>query len=225
MERLLVIDDDDVIRNSLVELLKKDYLVSGASSSCEALEILNENQMDLCILDVNLGNESGYELCKTIRKQYRMPIIFLTVRDDEDSLEQAILCGGDDYLTKPFSMRELRLRILAHLRRSGYVHGKERILKADGWTLNVDACTLHGTQDVEITSMELYILEILMENRGCLIPRGRLLELIDDKTDGFVEDNTLSVYISRLRSKMNRSGLQCPIETVRGIGYRWKGTV
>lgn len=222
MARILIVDDDAVIRSSLMELLKEEYEVYGCKDSEQAWQCIIHDRVDLCILDVNLGNDSGYELCKRIRAGYTIPIIFVTVRDDEESLEKGILCGGDDYVTKPFSMKELKLRIMAQLRRVNSAY--HDLIVSYGWVVNLSEHSLRGNDHpVEITGVEYTLIQKLVENRGCLITREELIDTIVEEHDTFVEDNTLSVYMSRLRNRMKQTGLKCPIETVRGIGYRWKG--
>ena len=222
MARIMIVDYDEIIRSSLLKLLEKEYEVYGCKDSEQAWQYLVHNRVDLCILDVNLGKDSGYDLCRKIRAGYTIPIIFVTVADDEESLEKGILSGGDDYVTKPFSLKELKLRIMAQLRRVSSTY--HDLIVNDGWVVNLSEHSLRGNdQPVEITSVEYTLVQKLIENRGCLITREELIDTIGEEHDTFVEDNTLSVYMSRLRNRMKQTGLKCPIETVRGIGYRWKG--
>ena len=203
--------------------MSDEYLTFCANNEKEVIAILRDNDINLCLLDVNLKEENGFDLCKQIRQQYTMPIIFITVNDDEDSLEEGLLSGGDDYVVKPFSMRELKLRIMAQLRRNSYTYKNYDIIIVDEWKLDISRHQF-SFQDVnlEISNTEFVLLGQLLKNRGCLVTRNILLDKITERNDSFVEDNTLSVHVSRLRNKMMKKYNCCPIETIRGIGYRWK---
>ena len=120
MATILIVDDDKTIRHNLRQLLEGKHQILESSGMSDTLEIMGRESVDLCLLDVNLAEGNGFDLCRTIRTRYFMPIIFVTVKDDEDSLMQGLLCGGDDYVTKPFSFVELDLRIMAQLRRQQY---------------------------------------------------------------------------------------------------------
>lgn len=223
MQKILIVDDDDIIRNKLDFLLSNQYFCYCATNEKDAFKILQEQEIELCLLDVNLKEDNGFDLCKKIRQKYTMPIIFVTVNDDEDSLEKGLLSGGDDYVVKPFSMRELKLRIMAQLRRNSYTYKNYDMIIVDEWKLDVSRHQF-SFQDVglEISNTEFILLEQLLKNRGCLVTRNVLLDKITERNDSFVEDNTLSVHVSRLRNKMMKKYNCCPIETIRGIGYRWK---
>lgn len=158
-----------------------------------------------------------------MRTQYTMPIIFVTVKDDEDSLEKGILSGGDDYITKPFSIRELKLRIMAQLRRQSQFNVKRERIIVDEWKLDVlNHMFFYRDILVDISNTEFTLLKHLMQNKNCLVSRQVLLNDITELNDTFVEDNTLTVYISRLKNKLIQTSSICPIETIRGVGYRWK---
>ncbi len=223
MQKILIVDDDDIIRNKLDFLLSDQYFSYCAKNEKEAFQIVQEQEIELCLLDVNLKEDNGFDLCKRIRQKYTMPIIFVTVNDDEDSLEKGLLSGGDDYVVKPFSMRELKLRIMAQLRRNSYTYKNYDMIIVDEWKLDISRHQF-SFQDVglEISNTEFVLLEQLLKNRGCLVTRSVLLNKITERNDSFVEDNTLSVHVSRLRNKMMKKYNCCPIETIRGIGYRWK---
>ncbi len=223
MKKILIVDDDDIIRNKLDFLLSDEYLTFCATSEKEVITILRDNDINLCLLDVNLKEENGFDLCEQIRQQYTMPIIFITVNDDEDSLEKGLLSGGDDYVVKPFSMRELKLRIMAQLRRNSYTYKNYDMIIVDDWKLDTSRHQFSFCDvNLEISNTEFVLIEQLLKNRGCLVTRSVLLDKITERNDSFVEDNTLSVHVSRLRNKMMKKYNFCPIETIRGIGYRWK---
>ncbi len=223
MQNILIVDDDDIIRNQLDYLLSEDYLSFCATNEQEVFTLLQNHEINLCLLDVNLKKENGFELCEKIRQEYSMPIIFITVNDDEDSLEEGLMCGGDDYVVKPFSIRELKLRIMAQLRRNTYTYKKHDMIRANDWKMDFSKHEFSFRDAyLEISNTEFILLEQLLRNRGCLVTRTALLDRITEQNDSFVEDNTLSVHVSRLRNKMMKKFGCCPIETIRGIGYRWK---
>ncbi len=223
MKKILIVDDDEVIRKNLEILLADEYIPYCAESASEVLDILPKNDIELCLLDVNLKEEDGFQLCRKIRSLYTMPIIFITVKDDEDSLEKGILSGGDDYITKPFSIRELKLRIMAQLRRQSLFHVKRERIVVDEWKLDVlNHMFFYRDMLVDISKTEFTLLKHLMQNKNCLVSRQVLLNEITELNDTFVEDNTLTVYISRLKNKLIQASSICPIETIRGVGYRWK---
>ena len=222
MATILIVDDDKTIRNNLRQLLEGKYQILESSGVAETLEIVGRNPVDLCLLDVNLADGNGFDLCRTIRNQLFMPIIFVTVNDDEDSLTKGLLCGGDDYVTKPFSFVELNLRIMAQLRRVQYQNRQTRNLLVRGpYVLNTDDYTLSKDgKQIVITRTEYRLLKKLMEQEGCLVTRDMLLNAFWDQCEDFVDSNTLTVNISRIRRKLGPGN---PIETVYGVGYRWKG--
>lgn len=223
MKKILIVDDDEVIRKNLEILLADEYIPYCAESASEVLDILPKNDIELCLLDVNLKEEDGFQLCRKIRSLYTMPIIFITVKDDEDSLEKGILSGGDDYITKPFSIRELKLRIMAQLRRQSKFNVRRERIVVDEWKLDVlNYMFFYGDMLVDISNTEFTLLKHLMQNKNCLVSRQVLLNEITELNDTFVEDNTLTVYISRLKNKLIQASSICPIETIRGVGYRWK---
>ena len=224
MATILIVDDDKTIRNNLRQLLEGKYQILESSGVAETLEIVGRNPVDLCLLDVNLADGNGFDLCRTIRNQLFMPIIFVTVNDDEDSLTKGLLCGGDDYVTKPFSFVELDLRIMAQLRRVQYQNRQTRNLLVRGpYVLNTDDYTLSKDgKQIVITRTEYRLLKKLMEQEGCLVTRDMLLNAFWDQCEDFVDSNTLTVNISRIRRKLGPGN---PIETVYGVGYKFEAGV
>ena len=224
MKTILIIDDDFSIRRTLCQLLESKYCVYKSTGFEETISILESTEIDLCLLDVNLVNYSGFDLCKRIREKFLMPIIFITINDDAESLRRGIVAGGDDYVTKPFSYFELDLRIMAQLRRYEYqLDRRKKQIVIDNYVLDTQNRTLSKDgQKIDITKTEYKIIKHLMENSGCLITREMLLYDLWDVNDSYVDNNTLSVNISRIRKKISNDNM-CPIETVHGIGYRWKG--
>lgn len=223
MYQVLIIEDDEQIRWNLRELLEREYTIWEADRAESAWDILHTQPIDLCLVDINLPTMNGYELCSQIRAQYLMPIIFVTVLDDEGSIVRGLSCGGDDYITKPFSAQILRVRMAAQLRRRSYQTERNAgQIAVDGYLLDLDRHTLSvNGSEIELTKTEYEILHLLIKRAGCLVTRRLLLESIWDDYENYVENNTLSVHMSRLRKKLNRLG-SCPIETVSGVGYRWE---
>ncbi len=214
---ILLVEDDAVLRGGLKELfLREGYEVWEAASAREARQKQGENAA-LTVLDVGLPDGDGVSLCREWRSQgIRQPILFLTARDEEFDVVRALDSGGDDYVTKPFRMQELLSRIRVLLRparqegaaaRGGYLTDTARmqILK-DGAAL-------------PLTQTEYKIMALLLGSPG-VIPRERLLEILWDDGGKFVDDNTLSVHMSRLRDKVGADA----IKTVRGVGYQWCST-
>ena len=222
MTKILVVEDDFFLRDGLSELLTKEgYEPVTAQNAAEAQARLTWDKYSLIILDVMLPDGSGFELCTYIREELRSeaPVIFLTALDDEDSVVKGLSLGGNDYLGKPFRKRELMARVGAHLNR----YHKSNVMYNVG-DLSYDKAAgrvFKGGQELELRRNELRLLSCFMENPGILIPRERLLELMWDIDGEFVDDNTLSVAISRLGKKIGRWKDREYIDTVRGIGYRW----
>lgn len=220
--RILVVEDEKDIREGLGELLRREgYTVVECGSAAQAKRYAAEGGVELYLLDVMLPDGSGFELCTYIREELRSeaPVIFLTALDDEDSVVKGLSLGGNDYLGKPFRKRELMARVGAHLNR----YHKSNVMYNVG-DLSYDKAAgrvFKGGQELELRRNELRLLSCFMENPGILIPRERLLELMWDIDGEFVDDNTLSVAISRLRKKIGRWKDREYIDTVRGIGYRW----
>lgn len=224
MYTILITEDERFIRSNIKNTLEQDYLVKEAGDVKEALKIFQKEAIDLCLIDVNLPDYNGFYLCRKIREKSQIPIIFLTVKDDEESILKGLSLGADDYITKPFSLRILKMRIWAQLRRNAPpVNDQSHIIQCGEYSLNLKTYTLSqkGT-DIKITKTEYEILKRLMKSSGCLVSRERLLAEIWDIHGNYIDNNTLSVHISRLRRKLMTDDLICPIETINGVGYRWK---
>lgn len=224
MYTILITEDERFIRSNIKNTLEQDYLVKEAGDVKEALKIFQKEAIDLCLIDVNLPDYDGFYLCRKIREKSQIPIIFLTVKDDEESILKGLSLGADDYITKPFSLRILKMRIWAQLRRNAPpVNDQSHIIQCGEYSLNLKTYTLSqkGT-DIKITKTEYEILKRLMKSSGCLVSRERLLAEIWDIHGNYIDNNTLSVHISRLRRKLMTDDLICPIETINGVGYRWK---
>lgn len=193
---ILIVEDDEVLNKNITFALETEgYDVLSAFSADEAEELFPK--AGLILLDVSLPGKSGFELCRTIRKQSSVPIIFLTSYDGEQDMLKGFDSGCDDYITKPFRLKVLLSRIKAVMRR----------------------CTVE-LPDIELTAVEQKLLEYLMLNRERFLTREQILAYLWDSNGCFVNDNTLSVNISRLRDKLKNSG-KGQIITKRGIGYKW----
>ena len=212
--KILLVEDDSALRGALDELLcREGYDVVKASNVRSAREGL-DSAIDLVILDVGLPDGDGVELCRSWRSEgIQTPILFLTAKDEEMDVVRGLDSGGNDYVTKPFRMQELLSRIRALLRRNQ----RDTTITRSGITL--DTAKLQATRDGEVlllTVTEYKILAKLISSRS-IITRAVLLEALWDLDSRFVDDNTLSVHVSRLREKIGGSH----IKTIRGVGYQW----
>ena len=212
--KILLVEDDSALRGALEELLcREGYGVVRASNVRSAREGLDATA-DLVILDVGLPDGDGVELCRSWRSESVLtPILFLTAKDEEMDVVRGLDSGGNDYVTKPFRMQELLSRIRALLRRNR----RDTTITRSGITL--DTAKLQATRDGEVlllTVTEYKILAKLISSRS-IITRAVLLEALWDLDSRFVDDNTLSVHVSRLREKIGGSH----IKTIRGVGYQW----
>ena len=220
---VLVVEDDNIIREGLQISLRQDgYDVLTAATQNEALDTISGNQtIDAFLLDVMLPDGDGYTICREIRKKSDVPILFLTACDDEVHTVLALEQGADDYIAKPFRIRELLARMKAILRRAGKdVVQQSRIAIGDN-ELDLQAGKMYRNQkNIELTAMEYRLLLIFVNHRGQTLSRKQLLTDIWDEAGDFVNDNTLTVYIKRLREKLGDFEGQPLIQTVRGIGYR-----
>lgn len=218
---ILVVEDDTNVAEGLRDIFSaQSYTVSVAQNNAEALKLVESGGIDLAVLDVSLGADSGYELCSRVRRFSDLPILFLTARSSEMELIRGFQAGGDDYLTKPFRMQELLVRVQALLRRagkreSGTVKTGALVLDAEKHLLKKDG------EPVKLSGVEWKIVSALLEHHPRSLTREELLYLVWDKDAVFVEENTLNVNVSRLREKLGSCGGYPYIETVRGVGYRW----
>ncbi|MBP1591615.1 MAG: response regulator transcription factor [Oscillospiraceae bacterium] len=218
--KILLVEDDPIIKEGLKLALDSEGCeLKTASSVAEAKSILNDDY-DICILDVMLPDGTGYDICAEIRKNRDTPIIFLTACDDELHTVLALEQGADDYIAKPFRMRELMARIKAVLRRTGgRTENAAETVKVGSNDVNIRTGKVfrNGTE-VVLTAMEYKLLLIFINNRGSVISRQQILHNIWDVAGDFVTDNTLTVYVKRLREKLGDE--EEVIKTVRGLGYR-----
>ena len=221
---VLVVEDDAMIVEGLkLSLTQEGYQVRTAATKAEALAVLNgaeADQIQICLLDVMLPDGNGYELCSAIRKKSNVPILFLTACDDEVHTVLALEQGADDYITKPFHIRELMARMKAVLRRTQGMPVESVLHQVGANQINLQTAKVYRDgQEVGLTAMEYKLLLVLLRHRGQLLSRQQLLGILWDDAGDYVNDNTLTVYMKRLRNKLDdREGAY--IETVRGMGYR-----
>lgn len=220
MKRIFLVEDDKAIARNLVLLLHSEgFTVTHAPTRSEAIATLAGNKFDLALIDISLPDGNGFTVCTEIKETQDVPVIFLTASGDEASVVTGLNMGADDYITKPFRPRELIARIRTALRKSGrspstfeicglYVDMASGVVKKNG-------------NEVFLSALEYRLLLVFISNQKSIITRSRLLDELWDAAGEFVNDNTLTVYIKRLREKIenNPSSPQI-ILTVRGTGYR-----
>lgn len=218
--KIFLLEDDEAIGLGLKYSLQNEgYDITLAKTVSEAKNLIKKDDFSLYILDINLPDGSGYEVCSFIKSRGDFPVIFLTAYDDEVNVVMGLEIGADDYISKPFRVRELIARIKSVLRRSE--KDKSSVIHLDGVDINLnEAKVTRAGEEIILTAMEYRLLLTFLNNRGKVLTRNRLLEDIWDVDGDFVNDNTLTVYIKRLRDKIERNPA-CPsiIKTVRGLGY------
>lgn len=219
MTRLLLVEDDaDIVKNLTLLLQQDGFEVTTASGQAAALQALEQQSFDL-LLDISLADGNGYAVCTAAKKAYHTPVIFLTASGDEMSVVAGLDMGADDYIAKPFRPLELLSRIRSVLRRTGKAASVVELsdLRVD----TVRGVVTKAGQEVYLSALEYRLLLVFINNRGVVMSRAQLLENIWDIAGEFVNDNTLTVYIKRLRDKIEDDP-QNPtiIRTVRGMGYK-----
>ncbi len=225
MDKLLLLEDDISLVEGLCYSLKKNGF-QMARTIREAEKKLGERgDFDLLLFDVTLPDGNSFSLCEKIRERGDMvPIIFLTASEEETSVIRGLDCGGDDYITKPFKLGELCSRIRALLRRSKRPQGEGGCLKSGNLTVNLKEGRVRKNGEIlEFTGAEYRLLCLFLENRGRILTRTMILDKLWDGAGSYVDDNTLSVYVRRLREKLEENP-SCPkrLVTVRGVGYQWE---
>lgn len=220
MHKILVVEDDTLIVRNLSELLRQEgFAVTTASGQKEALQAAENVGFDLALLDISLLDGNGFSLCKSLKERYQLPVIFLTATDDEASVVMGLDMGADDYIIKPFRPMEMISRIKSVLRRTGRAQAVFEIgnLRVD----SVRGTVYKNGKEVYLSALEYRLLLVFLNNRGVVLSRSKLLESIWDIAGEFVNDNTLTVYIKRLRDKIEDDPQNAQIiRTVRGIGYK-----
>ncbi len=220
MERILLVEDDKMISQSLYAFLTQEgFAAACVSGQRAAMELLEKESFDLALLDISLEDGNGFSLCGALRQEYNLPVIFLTASGDEYSVVAGLDMGAEDYIRKPFRPRELVSRIRAVLRRTG--RGQSVM---DFYGVRVDtnkAAVVKDGQELALSALEYRLLLLFCQNKGQVLTRERLLSEMWDMAGEFVNDNTLTVYIKRLREKIEDDPAKPErIKTVRGLGYR-----
>lgn len=229
---IFLLEDDDAIGMGLKYSLEKEgYNVTLTKSVALAKELFEEKKNDLCILDINLPDGNGYEVCKYIKEKEDVPVVFLTASDAEVNVVMGLEMGADDYVCKPFRVGELMARIKTVLRRAGknqsVQEANDNIIKINNVNIYTNEAKVTITKEtageeeqVELTALEYRLLLTFCNNRGTVLSRNKLLEDMWDVSGDFVNDNTLTVYIKRLRDKIEKDPAKPEIiKTVRGLGY------
>ena len=223
-KKILYVEDDlSLIEGLKYTLEKNGFLVDNARTVMEAYQFFRAGQYDLLLLDVTLPDGTGFDICKEVRKTSAVPIIFLTASDEEISIVKGLDMGGDDYITKPFRLGEVLSRINALLRRFGQLHKSDTILESNGIRIDLSERTCwKGDAVLPLTLAEYKLLCLFLKNPGRVLPRELILDRLWDGNGSYVDDNTLSVYIRRLRRKIEDNP-DSPVKllTEIGFGYRW----
>lgn len=219
MRKILLIEDNETIVMGLkYSLEQEEFVVDTAPNIIVAKKKINNQEYDLYLLDISLPDGEGYEVCKLIKEKENTPVIFLTAKDEEKDIVQGLDMGADDYVTKPFRIRELISRIKSVLRRYG--NEKTSKIECNGITVDLDKMKVYkNDNEIILTSLEYKILILLVSNKDILVTREQILDKIWDIAGNFVNDNTLTVYIKRIREKIDDKDGKI-IQTVRGTGYR-----
>ena len=221
MKKILLIEDDNGIQATIKYYLQTEgFIVETASRVKEGLEKLNNNSYNIILLDINLPDGTGYYFYKKLKEEKNIPVIFLTALDEEKDIVKGFELGADDYITKPFHAGELLSRIKNVLR-----HNKSEeydIIKIKNIEINLTNSKVYkDDKEIELKALEYKILVMLFENRGRIISREQILSNIWDKDENYVNDNTLTVYIKRIREKIEKDANNPEIiKTIRGLGYK-----
>lgn len=219
MKQILLVEDNETIIMGLKYSLEQEgFKIISTRTKKETEDIILKEKIDLILLDVTLPDGNGFDICKSIKEKLDIPVIFLTAQDEETSVVIGLDLGADDYITKPFRTRELISRINSVLRRYGKTIEKANIVQYKNIKIDTSMAKVYkDNEEIIFTSLEYKILLMLFTNKNKLITREQLLDKIWDFAGNFVNDNTLTVYIKRIREKLGDEGI---IKTVRGLGYR-----
>ncbi len=220
MQKLLLVEDDRAVASSIAAFLSGEgFAVDHAAGRREAEEKLEQNSYDLALLDVSLPDGSGFSVCTYIKSAGDLPVIFLTASDDEYSVVAGLDMGADDYITKPVRPRELLSRIRSVLRRAGR---GQSVVSFGPLRIDLDkAQVTKNGEEIFLSALEYRLLLVFLNHRGQVLTRGQILNDIWDAAGEYVNDNTLTVYIKRLRTKIEDDPAEpALIRTVRGIGYK-----
>lgn len=220
MYRILIIEDDMTIAHALANHLERwDYETRCVEDFKYVTEVFLEYDPQLVLLDVMLPFFNGFHWCQEIRKISKVPIIFLSSANDNMNIVMAMNMGGDEYIEKPFDLNVVTAKVQAILRRAYSFQGSVNVMEYHGAVLHLnDAVISYRNRELELTKNEFRILQMLLENRGKIVSRDDLITRLWE-SDEFIDDNTLTVNIARLRKKLEKLGLDDMIRTKKGIGY------
>lgn len=227
MKKILLVEDDLSLINGLSFAIKKQgYLVDIARTRSEKDRMWEEGKYDLVILDVSLPDGSGFDICRDIRQTSKVPIMFLTAADDETDIIMGLDIGGDDYITKPFKLAVFMSRINALLRRSDNFNKTDTELNSNGITVQLLKGEVYkNNKKVELTGNEYKLLCMFMKNPDQVLSPEQILNKLWDSNGDYVDNNTMTVYIRRLRTKIEDDpGNPNRIVTVRRMGYKWNSS-
>ena len=220
MYKILIVEDDTTIANGLKNHLEKwNYEVECITDFKNIMDSFTKNEPQLVLLDIVLPFFNGFHWCQEIRKISKVPIIFLSSANDNMNIVMAMNMGGDEFIEKPFDLNVVTAKVQAVLRRTYEFRGRADIMEWNGAILNLaDATVLYQDQKQELTKNEFKILQMLLENTGKIVSRESIMTRLWDSNE-FIDDNTLTVNVARLRKKMEQIGLGGKIITKKGIGY------
>lgn len=224
MKRIFLVEDDLSLINGLSFAIKKQgYMLDVARTFSEADQVWAEGKYNLVVLDVSLPDGSGFDICRKIRQTSKVPIMFLTAADEETDVIMGLDIGGDDYITKPFKLAIFMSRINALLRRSDNFSEADAELSSNGITVHLLKSEVYkNNQQIELTASEYKLLCLFMENPDRTLSQEQILNRLWDCDENYIDNNSLSVYIRRLRKKIEDDpGNPTRIITVRRMGYKW----
>lgn len=219
MAKILLVEDDNSLAIGIMYTFNYEGFECLHAQTAESARELFDGSFDIVVMDVELPDGNGYELCKEIRIKSDVPIIFLTSYDDEVNIVMGLDIGGDDYVTKPFQLKVLMSRIKANIRRRNPIRGN--IIRGGNLQVDTELCTAYvdGVK-LELTATELRLLTFFITNVNKTLKRSVILDRIWDNQGKFIDDNTVSVHIRHIREKLRSLNSEASIVTVRGIGYR-----
>ena len=220
MQKILIVEDDMVIANVLKQHLQKwNYEVKTVSDFKNVMECFLEFDPHMVLMDISLPFFNGYHWCTEIRKRSQIPVIFLSAASDNMNIVMAISMGGDDFIAKPFDLTVVTAKIQAWMRRTYTFQNQIHVLERQGVVLNIGSAELsYQNKKIELTKNDLKIMQILMEYAPNVVPREEIMKRLWE-SDEFIDDNTLTVNITRLRKKLEENGIDDFIRTRKGIGY------
>ena len=220
MYKILIVEDDTTIANGLKNHLEKwDYEVECITDFKNIMDSFTKNEPQLVLLDIVLPFFNGFHWCQEIRKISKVPIIFLSSANDNMNIVMAMNMGGDEFIEKPFELDVVTAKVQAVLRRAYALQGSPSVIEFKGMMLNLSNATLSlGEKRIELTKNEFRILQMLFENAGRIVSRDAIMTKLWE-SDAFIDDNTLTVNVARLRKKLEVFGIHDLVKTKKGIGY------